>query len=66
MGIFKRKKKTADPVSGFKVVHDMRLPLVPFGSNIMKSDVVMICVDRIIYFYVGNLKKVKRKIHKSR
>ena len=47
MGIFKRKKKTADPVSGFKVVHDMRLPLVPFGNNIMKSDVVMICVDRI-------------------
>ncbi|MCQ2772921.1 MAG: phage portal protein [Bacilli bacterium] len=45
--IFSRKKKTSEPVSGFKMVHDFRLPLIPFGDNIMKSDVVMICVDRV-------------------
>ncbi len=47
MGIFRRKKKTQDSITGFKLVHNIETPLVPFGSNIMKSDVVMICVDRV-------------------
>ena len=47
MGLFTRKKKTVEPVSGFKMVHELKLPLIPFGNNIMKSDVVMICVDRV-------------------
>lgn len=47
MGILKRKKKTQDTVTGFKLVHDIELPLIPFGDNITKSDVVMICIDRV-------------------
>ncbi len=47
MGIFRRKKKTQDTVTGFKLVHDIELPLIPFGDNITKSDVVMICIDRV-------------------
>lgn len=47
MGIFKRKNKTNSPISGFKMVHGIELPLVPFGDNVLKSDVVMICIDRI-------------------
>ena len=47
MGIFKRKKKTQETVTGFKLVHDIELPLIPFGDNITKSDVVMICIDRV-------------------
>ncbi len=45
--IFRRKKKTAEPVSGFKLVHEFKVPLIPFGENIMMSDVVMVCVDRV-------------------
>ena len=47
MGIFKRKNKTSEPISGFKMVHGIELPLIPFGDNVLKSDVVMICIDRI-------------------
>lgn len=47
MGIFKRKNKTNSAISGFKMVHGIELPLVPFGDNVLKSDVVMICIDRI-------------------
>ena len=47
MGLFTRKKKTQETVSGYKLIHDLSLPLVPFGENITKSDVVMICVDRV-------------------
>ena len=47
MGLFKRKKKTQEPITGFKIVHNLEMPLIPFGNNIMKSDVVMICVDRV-------------------
>ena len=47
MGILKRKKKTQETVTGFKLVHDIELPLIPFGDNITKSDVVMICIDRV-------------------
>ena len=47
MGIFKRKKKVVDPVSAFKLTNSYLLPFVPFGDNITKSDVVMICIDRI-------------------
>lgn len=47
MGLFSRKKKTAEPVSGFKMVHEFKVPLIPFGDNIMKSDTVMVCVDRV-------------------
>lgn len=47
MGIFSRKKKTQESITGFKLVHNIEMPLIPFGDNIMKSDVVMICVDRV-------------------
>ena len=47
MGIFNRKKKTQESITGFKLVHNIEMPLIPFGDNIMKSDVVMICVDRV-------------------
>jgi HK97 family phage portal protein len=47
MGLFTRKKKAQQSVSGFKIVQDLKLPLIPFGDNIMKSDVVMVCVDRV-------------------
>ncbi len=47
MALFKRKKKSQQPVTGFKVVHDIEFPHIPFGDNITKSDVVMICIDRV-------------------
>ena len=47
MGIFKRKKKSAEPISGFHLLTANKTPLVPFGTNISKSDVVMVCIDRI-------------------
>lgn len=47
MGLFSRKKKSQEPIAGFKVVNQIKLPLVPFGDNISGSDVVMICVDRV-------------------
>lgn len=47
MGLFTRNKKAQQSVSGFKIVQDLKLPLIPFGDNIMKSDVVMVCVDRV-------------------
>lgn len=47
MGFFTRKKKTAEPVSGFIMLNEIKIPLVPFGDNITKSDVVMICIDKV-------------------
>lgn len=47
MGIFTRKKKTAEPVSEFRMLNGIKIPLIPFGDNITKSDVVMICIDRV-------------------
>lgn len=47
MGIFKRKNKSNNPVTGFKMVQGLEVPLIPFGDNVLKSDVVMICIDRI-------------------
>lgn len=47
MGIFKRKNKKNDSIVGLKMVHSLELPLIPFGDNIMNSDVVMVCIDRI-------------------
>ena len=47
MGIFTRKKKTAEPISEFHLLTGNKMPLVPFGSNISNSDVVKICVDRV-------------------
>lgn len=47
MGLFTRKKKTTEPVSEFQLLNGIQLPLVPFGDNITKSDVVMICIDRV-------------------
>ena len=47
MGLFSRKKKVQEPVSAFKVVGSNQLPLVPFGTNIYKSDVVKVCIDRV-------------------
>lgn len=47
MGIFSRKKKTQEPIAGFKLLNQIRLPLIPFGDSIIGSDVVMICIDRI-------------------
>lgn len=45
--ILKRKNKSNSPISGFKIVHSLETPLVPFGDNVTSSDVVMICIDRI-------------------
>jgi len=47
MSIFKRKNKKNDSVVGLKMVHSLELPLIPFGDNIMNSDVVMVCIDRV-------------------
>lgn len=47
MGLFKRKKKKTESISEFKLIHSFNVPLIPFGDNITKSDVVMVCVDRI-------------------
>lgn len=46
MAIFKRKKKQGSAES-FKFVNEIKLPLTSFGSNISKSDVVKIAIDRI-------------------
>ncbi len=46
MAIFKRKKKQGS-MESFKLVSDFNSPHVPFGSNISKSDVVKIAIDRI-------------------
>ncbi len=46
MAIFKRKKKEGSKES-FKLISELNLPLSNFGSNISKSDVVKIAVDRI-------------------
>lgn len=47
MGLFKRKKKIMETLDSFKFVNGINIPLVPFGTNIMKSDVVMIAIDRV-------------------
>ncbi len=47
MGIFKRKNKTQVPIADFNFLNKMNIPLVPFGTNITNSDVVMMCIDRI-------------------
>ena len=38
MGIFKRKNKSNNPVTGFKMVQGLEVPLIPFGDNVLKSD----------------------------
>ena len=47
MGLFTRKKKTQIPIDEFKIINGISIPLVPFGTNILKSDVVKICIDRV-------------------
>lgn len=47
MGLFKRKKKMQKPVSEFHLINTIATPLIPFGDNITKSDVVKICIDRV-------------------
>ena len=47
MGLFTRKKKTQEPVNEFRVINSNTLPLVPFGDNIIQSDVVKVCIDRV-------------------
>ncbi len=46
MGIFKRRKKqgSSEP---FKLISEINVPQVSFGTNISKSDVVKIAIDRI-------------------
>jgi len=46
MGIFTRKKKQG-ATTEFKLLNSIKLPFIPFGDNITKSDVVMICIDRV-------------------
>lgn len=46
MAMFKRKKKQGS-VESFKLVNELNLPLTNFGTNISKSDVVKIAIDRI-------------------
>ena len=47
MGLFKRKKKLNEPVTAFKTLNSVLMPLVPFGGNITDSDVVKMCIDRV-------------------
>lgn len=47
MGLFKRKKKQPTSYSSISLLNDIKLPFVPFGDNITKSDVVMVCIDRV-------------------
>ena len=46
MGIFSRKKKQGANTE-LKVLNNIKLPFIPFGDNVTKSDVVMICIDRV-------------------
>jgi HK97 family phage portal protein len=46
MGIFRRRKKRGSP-EPFKFISDLSIPRVSFGTNISKSDVVKIAIDRI-------------------
>lgn len=46
MGIFKRKKKVGSSDS-YQVIHDLKIPFIPFGNSITNSDVVKICIDKI-------------------
>ncbi len=46
MAIFNRKKKKGSEES-FKLISEINLPLVSFGDNISKSDVVKIAIDRV-------------------
>jgi HK97 family phage portal protein len=46
MAIFKRKKKLGSAES-FKFINEINLPLTSFGTNISKSDVVKVAIDRI-------------------
>ncbi|WP_308698792.1 hypothetical protein [uncultured Thomasclavelia sp.] len=47
MVLFTRKKKITKPINEFKVFNSISVPLVPFGTNILKSDAVMIAIDRM-------------------
>lgn len=48
MGLFRRKKKTVEPVSyDAKVYRSTLNVFTDFGNNISASDVVKICIDRI-------------------
>lgn len=46
MAIFKRKKKQGSE-QPFKFISELNIPQVSFGTNISKSDVVKIAIDRI-------------------
>jgi len=46
LGIFTRKKKSGSSDT-FQVLSNFTGYLTPFGSNITKSDVVKICIDRV-------------------
>lgn len=47
LDIFRRKRKTQETVSGFRAVNGLKVPLIPFGDSITKSDTVMVCIDRV-------------------
>lgn len=48
MGLFKRKKKTVQPINYDTKVFQSTLNIFSdFGNNINASDVVKICIDRI-------------------
>ncbi len=46
MGFFTRKKKIGS-YAEFKMVDSLKLPFIPFGDDVLKSDVVQICIDRV-------------------
>src|SRR5690625_2713027 len=46
MAIFRRKKKQGSQ-EPFKFISELNIPQVSFGTNISKSDVVKIAIDRI-------------------
>jgi hypothetical protein len=46
MAIFNRKKKTGS-FDALQLISNLNTFYTPFGTNISKSDVVKICIDRV-------------------
>ena len=46
MSIFKRKNKVGS-IDALQIINNTNTFYTPFGSNISKSDVVKICIDRV-------------------
>jgi HK97 family phage portal protein len=72
MALFKRKNKTGS-IDALQIINNTSTFYTPFGTNISKSDVVKICIDRVAsqcaklkprYIKIENDKTVSEKIGK--